>query len=65
MLRRQLSTIAAFPSSLCDSSARITAHHGGFHMDAWPWWPGLMHWTWPVIFGGAIALAIYFASRSR
>lgn len=41
------------------------SHHGGFHMDQWPWWPGPMHIAYPILFVGVIFALGYFAFRKR
>ena len=41
------------------------SHHGGFHMDQWPWWPGPMHIAYPILFVGVIFALGYFAFGKR
>ncbi len=41
------------------------SHHGGFHMDQWPWWPGPMHIAYPILFVAAIAGVLFLALRKR
>ncbi len=37
----------------------INAHHGGYHMTEWPWWPGPMHIAYPFLFlVGVVAVVI-------
>ncbi len=33
-----------------------SAHHGGFHMTEWPWWPGPMHIAYPLLFFVGVAI---------
>lgn len=39
------------------------AHHGGFHMSEWPWWPGPMHIAYPLLFVAAIAVVAILLLR--
>ena len=41
------------------------SHHGGFHMEEWPWWPGPLHWAWPAIVVAVVGGLIYLAARRR
>lgn len=41
------------------------SHHGGFHMDQWPWWPGPMHIAYPILFIAALAGVLFLALRKR
>jgi hypothetical protein len=41
------------------------SHHGEFHMDQWPWWPGPMHIAYPILFVAAIAGVLFLALRKR
>ncbi len=43
----------------------LFARHTGFHMDDWPWWPGAMHWLYPVLFLAAIACVVALLFRKR
>ncbi len=41
------------------------AHHGGFHMTEWPWWPGPMHIAYPLLFlGGVIVVTVLLWRKS-
>lgn len=51
--------------SLLERLPAPSSHHGGFHMEEWPWWPGPLHWAWPAVFVGTIGLLIYLAARRR
>ena len=39
------------------------AHHGGFHMSEWPWWPGPMHIAYPLLFFAAIVFVVVLLLR--
>lgn len=41
------------------------SHHGGFHMDQWPWWPGPMHIAYPILFVGVVFALGFLAFRKR
>lgn len=38
-------------------------HHGGFHMNEWPWWPGPMHFAYPLLFVAGLAIVVVLLWR--
>lgn len=54
---------------LATASERVpmapNAHHGGYHMTEWPWWPGPMHLAYPILFVvGVVAVVVLLWRKS-
>lgn len=56
MLGSQAGSVATVSDTVGWLPILPAAHHGGFHMSEWPWWPGPMHIAYPLLLFAVIAV---------